>query len=66
MAMCIYRGGGLYPKVNFGGAFNGYTQGSGSIFYTYISRTSAVSSTNFGSMLIFASCVVGTCNVLCG
>ena len=31
-----------------------------------ISRTSAVSSTNFGSILIFASCVVGTCNVPCG
>ena len=29
-------------------------------------RTSAVSSTNFRSILIFASCVVGTCNILCG
>ena len=29
--------------------------------YIYISRTSAVSSTNFWSILIFASCVVGTC-----
>ena len=29
-----------------------------------ISRTSAVSSTNLGSTLIFASCVVGTCNIL--
>ena len=29
-----------------------------------ILRTSAVSSANFGSILIFASCVVGTCNVL--
>ena len=29
-----------------------------------ISRTSAVSSTNFRSILIFASCVVGTCNIL--
>ena len=36
------------------------------LFYTNISRTSAVSSTNFGSILIFASCVVGTCNILCG
>ena len=27
-------------------------------------RTSAVSSTNFRSILIFASCVVGTCNIL--
>ena len=35
------------------------------LFYTNISRTSAVSSTNFGSILIFASCVVGTCNILC-
>ena len=34
--------------------------------YIYISRTSAVSSTNFGSILISASCVVGTCNILCG
>ena len=31
-----------------------------------ISRASAASSTNFGSILIFASCVVGTCNILCG
>ena len=29
-------------------------------------RTSAVSSMTFGSLLIFASCVVGTCNILCG
>ena len=29
-----------------------------------IPRTSAVSSTNFRSILIFASCVVGTCNTL--
>ena len=28
--------------------------------------TSAVSSTNFESKLIFASCVVGTCNIPCG
>ena len=41
------------------------------IYYTYnvdfiknISRTSAVSSTNFRSILIFASCVVGTCTIL--
>ena len=34
------------------------------LFYEHISRTSAVSSTNFGSILIFASCVVGTCNIL--
>ena len=27
-------------------------------------KTSAVSSTNFGSILVFASCVVGTCNIL--
>ena len=32
------------------------------VCYKNISRTSAVSSTNFGSILIFASCVVGTCN----
>ena len=36
--------------------------------YTYfienISRTSAVSSTNIRSIFIFASCVVGTCNIL--
>ena len=30
------------------------------IFFKNISRTSAVRSTNFGSILIFASCVVGT------
>ena len=36
------------------------------IFYKHISRTSAMSSTNFGSILIFACCVVGTCNILCG
>ena len=35
-------------------------------FYNNISRTSAVSSTNFGSILIFASCAVGACNILCG
>ena len=29
-----------------------------------ISSTSAVSSTNFRSILIFASCFVGTCNIL--
>ena len=34
------------------------------IFYENISGTSAVSSTNFGSILIFASCVVGTCKIL--
>ena len=33
-------------------------------FYKNVSRTSAVSSTNFGSILIFASCVVGTRNIL--
>ena len=33
-------------------------------FITNISRTSAVSSTNFRSILIFASCVVGTRNIL--
>ena len=38
----------------------------GELFYTNIPSTSAVSSTNFGSILIFASCVVGTCNILCG
>ena len=27
-------------------------------------RTSAVSSTNLGSILIFSTCVVGTCNIL--
>ena len=32
-------------------------------FIKNISRTSAVSSTNFRSILIFASCVVGTCNM---
>ena len=35
-------------------------------FYKNISRTSAVSPMNFGSILIFASCVVGTCSILCG
>ena len=35
------------------------------VFYKNSSKTSAVSSTNFGSILIFASCVVGTCNILC-
>ena len=38
--------------------------------YTYfiknIARTSAVSSTNFRSIFIFAICVVGTCNILHG
>ena len=33
-------------------------------FIKNISRTSAVSSTNFRSILIFARCVVGTCNIL--
>ena len=33
------------------------------LFYKQISRTSAVSSKNFRSILIFASCVVGTCNI---
>ena len=33
-------------------------------FIKNILRTSAVSSTNFRSILIFASCVVGTCNIL--
>ena len=32
-------------------------------FYKNISRTSAVSSKNFRSIFIFASCVVGTCNI---
>ena len=35
-------------------------------FITNILRTSAVNSTSFGSILIFASCVVGTCNILYG
>ena len=34
-------------------------------FYKIIPRASAVSSTNLGSILIFASCVVGPCNILC-
>ena len=34
------------------------------IIIIIIIRTSAVSSTNFGSILIFASCVVGPCNIL--
>ena len=33
-------------------------------FYKKKLRTSAVSSTNFRSILIFASCVVSTCNIL--
>ena len=33
-------------------------------FIKNISRTSAVSSTNFRSIVVFASCVVGTCNIL--
>ena len=36
------------------------------LFYKNISRTPAVSSTNFGSILTFASGVVGTCNILLG
>ena len=36
----------------------------GIVFYKNILRTSAVSSTNFGSILIFASCVVGTVLVI--
>ena len=35
-------------------------------FLMNIFRTSAVSSTNFGSILIFASCVVGTCYIRYG
>ena len=35
-----------------------------SFFIINISRTSAVSSTNLGSILIFASCVVGTVLVI--
>ena len=34
------------------------------LFYNYFSRTSAVSLTNFRSILIFANCVVGTRNIL--
>ena len=37
---------------------------SGWYFIKHISRTSAVSSTNFRSILIFVGCVVGTCNIL--
>ena len=33
------------------------------LFYKIILTTSAVSSTNLGSILIFASCVVGTCSI---
>ena len=37
------------------------------LFYKNISRhVSRVSATNFGSLFIFAPCVVGTCNILCG
>ena len=36
------------------------------VFDKNILRTSAASPTNFGSILISVSCVVGTCNVLCG
>ena len=36
----------------------------GTYFIKNILRTSAVSSTNFRSILVFASCVVGTCNIL--
>ena len=43
-----------------------FHNGRGYIVIKYISRTSAVSSTNFRSILIFASCVVGTCNILYG
>ena len=35
------------------------------IYYKNISRTLAVISKNLGSILIFASCVVGACNILC-
>ena len=46
--------------------------GTGVVFYRLllsyknIPRASAVRSTNLGSILIFASCVVGTCSVLPG
>ena len=36
------------------------------LVFKIILRTSAVSSTKLGSILIFASCVVGTCNIQCG
>ena len=36
------------------------------IYFLIIPGTSAVRSTNLGSILTFASCVVGTCNILCG
>ena len=36
------------------------------LFYKHIFRTSALSSTNIASILIFSSCVIGTCNILCG
>ena len=42
------------------------TMSAVSLFYNLFSRTSAVSSTNFRSILIFASCVVGTRNILYG
>ena len=40
--------------------------GINSSIYKWFSRTSAVRSTNFRSILIFASCVVGTRNILYG
>ena len=52
----------------------GYTLFSPSLFYLFFlpgilytySKDAAVSSTSFGSILIFASCFVGTCSILCG
>ena len=43
--------------------WHGYSRLRFFVFYIKIARTSAVSSTNFGSILILASCVVGTCNM---
>ena len=40
-------------------------KGARHLFNKNILRTSAVSSTNFGSILIFASGVVGPCNIPC-
>ena len=36
------------------------------VFYKKFLTTSSLSSTHLGSIVIFASCVVGTCSILCG
>ena len=52
--------GGCQKNANFF-----WVASNTAIFYNFFLRTSAVSSTNLGSILIFASYVVGTCSILC-